>query len=44
METGVVVAISVVLAVAVLAVIICIVSAVGTVSGIKHTNDEDTDA
>ena len=44
MDTGVIVAISVVLTVAILAVIICVVSAVGTVSGIKHTNDEDTDA
>ena len=44
METGVVVAISVVLVVAVLAVLICIFATVGTVSGIKHTNDEDTDA
>ncbi len=44
METGVVVAISVVLAVAVLAVIICVVSAVGTVTGIKQTNDEDSNA
>ena len=32
------------LAVAVFAVLICIFSAASTVSGIKHTNDEDTDA
>ena len=44
METGVVVAVSVVLVVAVVAVLICIFATVGTVSGIKHTNDEDTDA
>lgn len=44
METGTIVAISVVLTVAVIAVLICIFSAVSTVSGIKHTNDEDTDA
>ena len=44
METGAIVAVSVVLVVAVLAVLICIFSAVSTVSGIKHTNDEDTDA
>ena len=44
METGTIVAISVVLEVAVFAVLICIFSAAGTVSGIKHTNDEDTDA
>lgn len=44
METGAIVAISVVLAVAVFVVLICVFSAVSTVSGIKHTNDEDTDA
>ena len=44
METGTIVAISVVLAVAVFAVLICVFSAGSTVSGIKHTNDEDTDA
>ena len=44
MGTGVIVAIAVVLCVAVFAVLICIFSAVSTVSGIKHTNDEDTDA
>ena len=44
METGVIVAVSVVIAVAVFAVLICIFSAVSTVSGIKHTNDEDTNA
>ena len=44
METGVIVAVSVVLAVAVIAVLICIFATAGTVSSIKHTNDEDTDA
>ena len=44
METGTIVTICVVLAVAVLAVLICIFASVGAVSGIKHTNDEDTDA
>ena len=44
METGVIVAVSVVIAVAVVAVIICAVSAVSSVSGIKHTNDEDSNA
>ncbi len=44
METGTIVAVSVVLSVAVFAVLICIISAVSSVSGIKHTNDEDTDA
>ena len=44
METGAIVAVCVVLAVAVFAVLICIFSAVSTVSGIKHTNDEDTNA
>ena len=45
METGVIVAIAAVLFVAVFAVLICVFSAVaGTVSAIKHTNDEDTDA
>ena len=44
METSQIVAISVAVAAAVFAVIIGIVSAVSTVSGIKHTNDEDTEA
>ena len=44
METGTIVAVSVVLVVAVLAVLICIFAVAGTVSGIKHTNDEDTNA
>ncbi len=44
METGVVVAIAVVGFIAIFAVIICIVSAASSVSGIKHTNDEDTDS
>ena len=44
MDTGTIVAVSVVLAVAVFAVIICIVSAASSVSGIKHTNDEDSEA
>ena len=45
METGVVVAIAVVLFVAVFAVLICIFGSVaGTVSAIKHTNDEDSNS
>ncbi len=44
METGVVVAVCVTLFVAVFAVLICVFSSVSAVSGIKHTNDEDTDA
>ena len=45
METGVIVAISVVLFIAVYAVLVCILGSVaGTVSAIKHTNDEDTNA
>lgn len=45
METGVIVAISVVLFIAVFAVLICIFSsAAGTVSSIKQTNDEDSEA
>ena len=44
METGAVVAVCVVLAAAVIAVLVCIFATVSTVSGIKHTNDEDTDA
>ena len=44
METGVVVALAAVLFIAIFAVIICIVSAASSVSGIKHTNDEDTDS
>ena len=44
MDTGAIVAIVVTLCVAVFAVLICIFSTVSTVSGIKHTNDEDTNA
>ncbi len=44
MGTAEIVAISVGLGAALFAVIISIVSAVSSVSGIKHTNDEDTDA
>jgi hypothetical protein len=45
MDTPVIIAISVVLFVAVFAVLICVFGSVaGTVSAIKHTNDEDTDA
>ena len=45
METGVIVAIAVVLFIAVFAVLVCVFGSVaGTVSSIKHTNDEDTDA
>ncbi len=45
METGAIVAVAVVLFVAVFAVLVCIFGSVaGTVSSIKHTNDEDTQA
>ena len=45
METGVIIAVSVVLFVAVFAVLVCVFGSVaGTVSSIKHTNDEDTNA
>ncbi|MBR4575899.1 MAG: hypothetical protein IKO25_01725 [Clostridia bacterium] len=45
METGVVVAIAAVLFIAVFAVLICIFASVaGTVSAVKQTNDEDSDA
>ena len=44
METGVVVAVCVTLFVAVFAVLICVFSSVSAVSGIKHNNDEDTNA
>jgi len=44
METGVIVAICVALAAAIIAVLVCIFATVGTVSGIKHTNDEDSEA
>ena len=44
METGAIVAVAVTLFVAIFAVLICIFSSVSTVSGIKHTNDEDTNA
>ena len=44
METGAIVAVAVTLFLAIFAVLICIISSVSTVSGIKHTNDEDTDA
>jgi len=44
METGVVVAIAVVLFVAIFAVLICIFSSVSAVSGIKHTQDDDSEA
>ena len=43
METGVIVAVRVVLAAAVIAVLICIFATVGTVSGIRQTNDEDSE-
>ena len=42
METGV--AVCVTLFVAIFAVLICVFSSVSAVSGIKHTNDEDTNA
>ena len=45
METGVIVAIAVVLFIAVFAVLVCVFGSVaGTVSSIKHTNDEDSQA
>ena len=45
METGVIVAIAAVLFIAVFAVLVCVFGGVaGTVSAIKHTNDEDTNA
>lgn len=44
METGVIIAVVVTLVVAMFAVLICIFSSVSTVSGIKHTNDEDSNA
>lgn len=45
MDTPVIIAIAVVLCVAVFAVLICIFGSVaGTVSAIKQTNDEDSEA
>ena len=45
MDTGVIIALAVVLFVAVFAVLICIFSsAAGTVSSIKQTTDEDSEA
>lgn len=44
METGTIVAISVVLFVAIIAVLICVFSAVSAVSGNKQTSDEDSEA
>lgn len=45
METSVIVAIAAVLFIAIFAVLVCIFGSVaGTVSAIKHTNDEDTNA
>ena len=44
METGVIVAVAATIFIAIFAVIICIVSAASSVSGIKHTNDEDSQA
>jgi hypothetical protein len=44
MDTGAIGAVVVTLCVAVFAVLIWILSTVSTVSGIKHTNDEDTNA
>ena len=45
METGVIVAIAAVISIAIFAVLVCIFGSVaGTVSAIKHTNDEDTNA
>ncbi len=45
MDTGVVIAVAAVLFLAVIAVLVCIFSsAAGTVSAIKQTNDEDSEA
>ena len=44
METGTIVAISVVLFVAIIAVLICVISTVSAVTGNKQTNDEDSEA
>ena len=44
METGVIVAVVAVLAIAVFAVLVCIFATAGTVSGIKQTGDEDSEA
>ena len=45
METGVIVAIAAVIFIAIFVVLVCIFGSVaGTVSSIKHTNDEDTNA
>ena len=45
METGIIVAIAAVLFISIFAVLVCIFGSVaGTVSAIKHTNDEDTNA
>ena len=44
METGAVVAVAVTLFIAVFAVLVCIFATVSSVSGNKHTNDEDSEA
>ncbi len=44
MDTGAIVAVCVTLFVAVFAVLICIFSTASTVSSIKQTNDEDSEA
>lgn len=44
MDTGVVIAVAAVLFIAIIAVIICIIAAVSSSTGIKHTNDEDSQA
>lgn len=44
MDTGAVVAVVLTLFVAVFAVLICIFSSVSAVSGIKHTQDDDSES
>ncbi len=44
MDTGVVIAIAAVMFIAIVAVIICIIAAVSSATGIKQTNDEDSQA
>lgn len=44
MDTGVVIAVAAVMFIAIIAVIICIIAAVSSSTGIKQTNDEDSQA
>lgn len=44
MDTGVVIVLAAVLFIVIFAVIICIVAAVSSATGIKQTNDEDSQA